>query len=522
MRVGIISVFMDYHRRGGKNRGVLQPGIGPAIAAMLPRDVEVEVVNESWADPDFTRDYDLLYISAMHPDFDRARQISHYWRRRGARTVFGGIMASTYPDLCQPFFDSVVVGDAEGTARAAYDDFCRGELKPRYLAARFDASAVPAPRYELLAGRHPVPLTLEASRGCPFSCEFCALTAQGTRFHPRPPEAVAADILAGQEALRGHVPWWRRKAVGFVDNNIGGNPAVLRRLCDALEPLGVLWGAPITFNALNAPGMVERMAAAGCRSVFVGLETFNPAALHDMNKHQNALAETRALIDRCRANGIMLLAGLMLSPTIDDARYIESIPRRLREAGLHVPEFVCFEGPIPGTPYFRRLAAEPEPAFLPNAYLRDITGYTLVVRPRHETVETFVEGYRHVVREIYSPLNLARKVADDALHYLPRGRFFAATASLVHQFGFGDMAEDPDRTYVAATDRAPPEAFTVPLEDDDFDDEDERRAVIEPWRVTDERGHVLPTWRGGIKVFDPKGRITREAVEASGVLAAAG
>ena len=97
MRVGIIFVFVDYHRKGQHHRGVLQPQIGPLIAALLPADVDVEVINDTWEDPDWERDYDLLFISGMHSDFDRARQISHYWRRRGAKTVYGGTMASTLP-----------------------------------------------------------------------------------------------------------------------------------------------------------------------------------------------------------------------------------------------------------------------------------------------------------------------------------------------------------------------------------------------------------------------------------------
>ena len=109
MRVGIISVFVYFHRRGAHHRGVLQPQIGPLIAALLPPDADVEIVNDAWDEPDWTKDYDLLFIGCLHSDFDRARQISHYWRRRGAKTVFGGIMASTYADLCQPYFDSVVV-----------------------------------------------------------------------------------------------------------------------------------------------------------------------------------------------------------------------------------------------------------------------------------------------------------------------------------------------------------------------------------------------------------------------------
>lgn len=522
MRVGIITAFMDYHRRGAKNHGGLQPGIGPVIAGMLPPDVEVEVITEQWEDPDWSRDYDLLYVSSLHPDFDRARQLSHYWRRRGAKTVFGGIMASTYPDLCQPFFDAVVIGDAEGSARAVFDDFIRGELKPRYLSARYDPAAVPVPRYELMVGRHPVPLTLEASRGCPFSCEFCALTGLGTRFHPRPPEDVVRDIRAGQETLRGRVPWWRRRMVAFVDNNLGGNPAALRKLCEALKPLGIRWGGPITFNALMQDGMVETMARAGCRYVFVGLETFNPAALSDMRKFQNALDDTRRLIDRCRANGILLTAGLMLSPWLDDCEYIASIPERLRGAGLHVPEFICFEGPIPGTPFFQRLAAEPEPAFLPDAYLRDTTGYTLAVRPKREPLERFVGAYRHLLEETYTAPARMRKVADDVPRLLRGGGWMAALADVRARMRLGDgQVADPGRSYVAGTDRPPPEAASVPFADDDFRSEEERRAITEPWKLTDAEGRVLPVWRGAIKVFDPKGRITARALDAAGVVATA-
>ena len=75
MRVGIISVFTDYHRRGAHHRGVLQPQIGPLIAALLPPDVKIEIVNDTWGDPDWTRDYDLLFLSCRHSDFHRARQI---------------------------------------------------------------------------------------------------------------------------------------------------------------------------------------------------------------------------------------------------------------------------------------------------------------------------------------------------------------------------------------------------------------------------------------------------------------
>jgi hypothetical protein len=185
VRVGIIVAYTDYHRKGRPHRGVLQPQIGPLIAALLPNGIEVEVVNDTFTDPDWTRDYDLLFISSMHSDFDRAKQISHYWRRRGATTVYGGILASTYTRLCAPYFDAVVVGDPEDTVPRLFEDFRRGELQPVYVSSGYDPLRTPVPRFDLLANKQVVPLSMEITRGCPFTCEFCALTGWGARHHTR-------------------------------------------------------------------------------------------------------------------------------------------------------------------------------------------------------------------------------------------------------------------------------------------------------------------------------------------------
>ena len=271
MRVGIISVFVDYHRRGRKNRAALQPQIGPLIGGLLPAGVEIEYINEAWRDPDWNRSYDLLFISSMHSDFDRARQISHYWRRRGARTVYGGPFASSYPRLCQPYFDAVAVGDPEGTVPEIYRDFRGGSLKPLYVANDYDPEAIAAPRFDLIAGQAPHALCFEATRGCPFQCEFCVLTGLGTRFHTRPVESVLHDIECGRELLRGRVPRRHLRIVGFCDNNIGGDLPYLRELCAALAPIKLQWYSAATFNVVANPELVRLMARSGCRALFVGL-----------------------------------------------------------------------------------------------------------------------------------------------------------------------------------------------------------------------------------------------------------
>ncbi len=501
-----MSAFVDYHRRGEHHRGVLQPQVGPLLAALLPEAVEVEIVNDAWADPDWKRDYDLLLISCLHSDFDRARQISHYWRRRGAKTVLGGVMASTFADICARWFDAIVIGDPEDTLPRVVDDFAQGDLRPSYRSRGYDAAAVPTPRVELTAGQQLLPLGLEATRGCNFACDFCALTAAGTRFETRPASRVIRDLRAMRTALGARARWPRDAMVIFYDNNIGGNPRYLAELARALTDLDIRWGSCITFNVADDERMLALLARSGCRYLYVGLESFNAGTLRSMNKRQNAIERTHTMIRRCHRQGILLDAGLMLSPLEDDLEYLRAVPRLLDESGLKVPSYICFETPIPGTPHFRRIAAPAAaPALLPDALLRDFTTYTLVTRPRHASAEEFVAAYQALIAEVFAPSRRVRKLAHDAGRLIPGGGWFAWALDCAAQYWNG-YRPDPARSYLAASDRAPPEATRIPFTSEDFRDEDEYRAIMLPWAVADCRGQVLPQWLGAAPVHARKRR----------------
>ena len=267
----------------------------------------------------------------------------------------------------------------------------------------------------------------------------------------------------------------------------------------------------MTFNVIANRELVRSMSDAGCMCVFVGLESFNPAALADMHKYQNVAHKTRAAIDCCREHGMLVVSGLMLSPQVDTLDYIDSLPARVRDAGLHVPTFLCFESPIPGTPHFNRLSTE-DRAFLPNALLRDFTGYTLVTRPRHAGIEGFLAAYRKACSEIFSIGNRLRKLADDIPRFLRAGRPGCAVVDVADMAGLqGVFPPHPSRSLLAGSDTAPPER--VPLADGDFDSEAQRAAILEPLAVTDGDGRVLHQWLGSQQPFaesaaTPAGRRT--------------
>jgi len=194
----------------------------------------------------------------------------------------------------------------------------------------------------------------------------------------------------------------------------------------------------------------------------------------------------------------------MVSPGVDDCAYLDSLPKRLRDVGLYVPSYVGFETPFPGTPLFRRLAAESEPTLLPDTLLRDYTGYTLVVRPKHERIERFIESYRQLLDELYSVRNRVAGLANDLPQLAARRHWLSIAVDVVLHAAYGQKPA-PERTYIAGTDALPPE--TVPLCDADFDSEEERARILEPLRVTDKTGGVLPMWLGAEPVFADKGKV---------------
>ena len=272
--------------------------------------------------------------------------------------------------------------------------------------------------------------------------------------------------------------------------------------------MGIVWYSSATFNVIANRELVRTMARAGCRALFVGLESFNPDTIADMGKFQNVLGKTRDALEFCRDQGILVSSGLMASPLMDDSEYLRGLPARVRDSGLRMPSFLAFESPIPGTPHFRRLVAEPQPAFLPNALLRDFAGYTLVVRPRKCSVDDFVAAYVEAARELFAPAGRISTVLTGLPKILLRGGWFPALIELGDLAGtLACPAPAPSRTYVAGTDTPPPE--TVPLLDADFDDENDRRRLLEPTRVTDGAGRVLPQWLGSRPIFT--GRAKRVA-----------
>jgi radical SAM superfamily enzyme YgiQ (UPF0313 family) len=483
LNILILSVFNDYTRRGRKNFGVLQPGIGPLIAGLLPKSkgVSIDIVNEQVKSVDWKKRYDLTFLSFLHSDTDRAFKLSRVLREKGTKTLAGGIFTSTFPELCQPHFDSVAIGEAEGCVPEIFSDFCSGNLKVIYKSKAYDLDSVPTPRFDLVSDNR-FPIFVEASKGCPHKCEFCSLASLKMGYRTRNSEKIIEDIRKGQEMIKnaGFLDY-KRKVIGFYDNNIGGDLSFLLNLAAYLKKIDVIWGASISLDCLNR-SLVRELSLSGCRILFVGLETFNENFASKLGKLKSQFRNSAEIIDVCLKNGISLHSGFMVNPMADEIKDILRIPAEILASGLIQPAFISFATPLPGTRFFNDAASKM--AFLPNVLLEDLNGYSLVIQPKEETVKEYATAYRKIARDVYSLKRTIRKATSDFRKLYQGG---ARDISVLQVFR-NPMRNnfDPSGNYIPGQKRV----IGYPIPSDNFPLEEEA-----PLRITDENGKVLPIWK---------------------------
>jgi len=108
--------------------------MGPAIvAALTPPDIEISFTDERLDPVDIDGDYDLVAISAMTSQANRAYELADTFRKRGIPVVMGGVHTSLMPEEALRHADTIVIGEAEGTWPALIEDFKKGTLKRVYM-----------------------------------------------------------------------------------------------------------------------------------------------------------------------------------------------------------------------------------------------------------------------------------------------------------------------------------------------------------------------------------------------------
>jgi pyruvate-formate lyase-activating enzyme len=246
------------------------------------------------------------------------------------------------------------------------------------------------------------------SRGCPFPCNFCAITeVYGRRWLAE--DAARVGELAARLQREHHID-----SLEFFDANFMASEKRALAIAEELRPLGLRWWCQARLDTMNqyADATWRRLRESGLVMIFFGAESGSDAVLARMDKKLTT-ADILACARRCRAHGIVPELSFVLGNPLDPERDVEETIAFVHRLKSVVPEseilfFVYTPVPQPGAlfedatrqgfrfperleewaePRWVRFMSmkDPQTPWLPTRLRRRIADFELVVKSRHPT-----------------------------------------------------------------------------------------------------------------------------------------
>jgi radical SAM superfamily enzyme YgiQ (UPF0313 family) len=332
----------------------------------------------------------LVGIGSMTRMVARAYLVADSLREAGFKVVMGGPHVTECPDEAlgkdggARHADAVALGEADEYWAQIVEDAANGTLKETYQPKidekgnDFKPSLQPYPhipwetldleQFSLVPkflqpvmsrfgegwGKFFV-VPIETGRGCPYGCEFCTVTGFfGDSIRFRTNESVIEELLrlkARAKKEKGQM------AVFFIDDNLAINKKRLKSLLRDMIAAGATlpWVAQISANLLADVELVDLIAEAGGRWIFIGMESIDPANMADVNKNFSKPENYQAVLDGLRKRNIYAITSFIFGMDNDTPGVAERTVDEIETWAPGLPVFGQLT-PFPSTPLYDRLA----------------------------------------------------------------------------------------------------------------------------------------------------------------------
>lgn len=406
----------------------LRLGLPLLGALMTQRGHEVRIYAESLSEVDWddVLSSDLVGISTTTSTSVRGYRYAQRVRDAGVPVVMGGPHVTFMADEAIDFCDYVVRNEGEETLVELVEYLQgRGSLHAikglTYRAA--DGTVVhnpdrplltsltdlPWPDLSLVVNGHKIhPAPILSSRGCPFGCEFCSVILMFGR---------RVRVVDPVEVVK-HLKGFKHNKIFFYDDNFliskRRGKELLREMIKA--KLDTPFFAQIRVDSVYKNGVVDRelldlLWNAGCRIVYLGLESVNPATLKEYHK-ESSVDDMAGGLEALAGRGIKTHGMFVFGA---DSDTVESLARTADFAvdhGLSSVQFLALT-PLPGTRQTAQFEAEGR-IFTKNWSLYD--GHHVVFWPKQMTPYELQEAVLQAHKRFYS-LKRVFDVTPDSPRY---------------------------------------------------------------------------------------------------------
>jgi len=390
------------------------------ISSMLPEswhkkliDLNIESLKKKdilWAD--------YVFISAMNVQSKSVNEIIDICKSLNKKIVAGGPLFTEEPDNF-PKVDHFVLNEAEITLPEFIYDLIYGVPKRMYQSEKFaDLNDSPIPDYSLVKISKYNTLNIQYTRGCPFNCEFCDITAL---FGHKVRAKSTKQIINELETIY-KIGW--QKNIFFVDDNFIGNKKVLK---NDLLPAIIEWmeskNHPFTFsteasiNLSDDDELMDLMTRAGFSDVFIGIETTEEASLSECGKSQNKNRNLVYSVRKIQKQGIEVSGGFILGFDNDSLSVFQKQIDFIQETGIIAAMVGLLNAPKK-TRLYKRLKDEGR---ITNEISGNNMDFSLNFIPKMDK-KTLMDGYKKVINGIYGGKEYYKRVLNFVKRFTPNKR----------------------------------------------------------------------------------------------------
>lgn len=358
------------------------------------------------------RQSDYLLLSAITRTIIQTEKLARQYKKWNpeGKVILGGPHATFLPEKCLGWADIVVRGEGEKTLPELLEKLTDSQLPsgvkgvsykrngriihelPRPFLTEEELSQLPIPHYDPQIRQNIGIHTLITSRGCPFDCSFCSVSAfYGRRYRRKSNEAILAELLSYNDQPKKHI--------FIADDNFGVKMKETKDLLRRMINLGLQtrnYSVQLRVDAAFDGEFLKLLRQAGVNRAYIGVESINDQTLRQYNKRVTANRNKEA-VKRFRRAGIWLHGMLIIG---GDGDTLETLRETLYWAKRNLDSAQFFTHILlPGTVFAKRMKEEGKILIEDWQYY---DGKHVLIKPKNFTPHELQRAILDMYKQFYS------------------------------------------------------------------------------------------------------------------------
>lgn len=398
-----------------ENKEHLKPWYTPPlnlliIAAVTPADIEIVLIDEHFEDIDYNKQYDLVALTAMTQQANRAYSIADKFRQKNIPVVMGGVHASVLPNEALQHVDSVFVGEGEELWPSFLNDFESGTPQKIYKSDKpLDLNTLPIPKYELFdyenfkkVDSYFKFIPIQATRGCPHDCSFCMVSRfYGKKIRKKSVPQIIKEIKYLQNLNYDSV-------IMFADDNLFADRVFAKELLRELLPLKIKYCVQTDIRIAEDEELMDLAYRSGCVMSLIGFESLNDESLNGVNPNNWKMKQIhnyKNAIAKIQSRGIVVFGAFIIGFQDDTLATLHKTKQFVLENKL--PVQMTLLTPLPGSKIYEDIKAEGK--LLEEEYWDRCSFFELTFNHDHLQKDSAEDGIVMAHSEVFSDQNVMER-----------------------------------------------------------------------------------------------------------------